>query len=131
MASPIPESIDLGEVGSHLSFDGADVLVQDRTRGRLRLLRVTRTVRSARCWAATSRSRGTLSLRADRGIRELSESFGELVVIEGREVRALTAFGAAAREAGIVVPVEHEVAGRDGYPVHGWVACPRARGRSR
>ena len=36
------ETIDLGEVGSHITAVGDDFLVQDRTRGRVRLLRVTR-----------------------------------------------------------------------------------------
>lgn len=124
-----PESIDLGEVGSHLSFDGADVLVQDRTRGRLRLLRVTRTGAVGEVLGGDLEITGH-AVAQGRIVASVSspESFGELVVIEGREVRALTAFGAAAREAGIVVPVEHEVAGRDGYPVHGWVAVPEGEG---
>lgn len=124
-----PETVDLGEVGSHSSFDGDDVLVQDRTRGRLRLLRVTRAGEATEVLGgdlevnghAVARGRVVASVAAP-------ESFGELVVVEGREVRALTTFGAAARERGIVVPVEHEIVGRDGYPVHGWVAVPEGEG---
>ncbi|MFN3950308.1 S9 family peptidase [Microbacterium sp.] len=124
-----PETVDLGEVGSHSSFDGDDVLVQDRTRGRLRLLRVTRAGEATEVLGgdlevnghAVARGRVVASVAAP-------ESFGELVIVEGREVRALTAFGAAARERGIVVPVEHEIVGRDGYPVHGWVAVPEGEG---
>jgi len=124
-----PETIDLGEVGSHLSFDGHDVLVQDRTRGRLRLLRVSREGRVEQVLGGDLEVSGHAVARG-RIVASVAspESFGELVVIDGPEVRALTTFGAAARAAGIVVPVEHEVAGRDGYPVHGWVAVPEGEG---
>lgn len=123
------ESIDLGEVGSHLSFDGDDVLVQDRTRGRVRLLRVTRT------GAVTEVLGGDLEVNGHavahgRVVASVAspESAGELVLVEGREGRALTRFGAGAAERGVVVPVEHEVTGRDGSPVHGWVAVPQGEG---
>ncbi|MDT0118176.1 S9 family peptidase [Microbacterium sp. PRF11] len=124
-----PETIDLGEVGSHLSFDGDDVLVQDRTRGRLRLLRVSRDGRVGEVLGGDLEISGHAVARG-RVVASVAspESFGELVVVDGAEVRALTTFGAAAREAGIVVPVEHEIAGRDGYPVHGWVATPAGEG---
>jgi len=124
-----PESIDLGEVGSHLSFDGDDVLVQDRTRGRLRLLRVSRGGRVDQVLGGDLEVSGHAVARG-RVVASVAspESSGELVTIDGPEVRALTAFGGAARETGIAVPVEHEIAGRDGYPVHGWVAVPEGEG---
>ncbi|WP_295837549.1 S9 family peptidase [uncultured Microbacterium sp.] len=124
-----PETIDLGEVGSHLSFDGDDVLVQDRTRGRLRLLRVSRDGRIDEVLGGDLEVAGH-AVANGRVVASVSspESFGELVVVEGSEARALTASGAAARAAGIVVPVEHEITGRDGYPVHGWVATPAGEG---
>ncbi|WP_295788056.1 S9 family peptidase [uncultured Microbacterium sp.] len=124
-----PETIDLGEVGSHLSFAGDDVLVQGRSRGRVRLLRVTR------AGAMTEVLGGDLEVGGHdvakgRVVASVAapESFGELVVIEGREVRSLTDFGAASRARGVVVPVEREITGRDGYPVHGWVATPEGEG---
>ncbi|MCI9858001.1 S9 family peptidase [Microbacterium proteolyticum] len=123
------ETIDLGEVGSHISFDGDDVLVQDRTRGRLRLLRVTRG------GAATEVLGGDLEVNGHAVARgrvvasvASSESFGELILVEGGAARTLTDFGAAVRERAIVQPVEHEIPGRDGYPVHGWVAVPEGEG---
>ncbi|WP_295830857.1 S9 family peptidase [uncultured Microbacterium sp.] len=124
-----PETVDLGEVGSHLSFDGDDVLVQDRTRGRLRLLRVTRDGRVEQVLGGDLEVNGH-AVAQGRVVASVAspESSGELVVIEGPEVRALTAFGRAARAAGIVVPTEHEIRGRDGYPVHGWVAVPEGEG---
>ena len=124
-----PETIDLGEVGSHLSFDEGDVLVQDRTRGRLRLLRVSRDGRVSQVLGGDLEVSGH-AVAGGRVVASVSspDSFGELVVLDGPEMRALTAFGAAARDAGIVVPVEHEITGRDGYPVHGWVATPEGEG---
>ncbi len=124
-----PETVDLGEVGSHLSFDGDEILVQDRTRGRLRLLRVTRDGRVEQVLGGDLEVNGHAVARG-RVVASVAspESSGELVVIEGPEVRALTAFGQAARAAGIVVPVEHEIVGREGYPVHGWVAVPEGEG---
>ncbi|MGN7968293.1 S9 family peptidase [Microbacterium sp. 22296] len=123
------ESIDLGEVGSHISFDGDDVLVQDRTRGRLRLLRVTRGGEVSDVLEGDREVNGH-AVAAGRVVASVAspESFGELVIIDGGAVRTLTDFGAATRARGVVVPVEHEVAGRDGYPVHGWVAVPEGEG---
>lgn len=123
------ESIDLGEVGSHISFDGDDVLVQDRTRGRLRLLRVTRGGEVSDVLGGDREVNGH-AVAAGRVVASVAspESFGELVTIDGGAVRTLTDFGAATRARGVVVPVEHEVAGRDGYPVHGWVAVPEGEG---
>ncbi len=123
------ETIDLGEVGSHLTFDGDDVLVQDRARGRVRLLRVTRTGAVSEVLGGDLEVNGHAAA-AGRVVASVAspESFGELVMLHGREMRALTSFGAAARERGVVVPVEREVTGRDGYPVHGWVAVPEGEG---
>lgn len=124
-----PETIDLGEVGSHLSFDGDEVLVQDRTRGRVRLLRVSRTGQVTEVLGGDLEVNGH-AVAAGRVVASVSspESFGELVTVQGREMRALTAFGAEAGERGVVVPVEREVPGRDGHPVHGWVAVPEGEG---
>ncbi|KZE32612.1 S9 family peptidase [Microbacterium sp. T32] len=124
-----PETIDLGEVGSHLSFDGDDVLVQDRTRGRVRLLRVTRGGVVAEVFGGDVEVTG----HAAAGGRIVAavatpESAGELLLLDGVTGRALTDLGAAARERGIVVPEEREITGRDGYPVHGWVAVPEGEG---
>jgi dipeptidyl aminopeptidase/acylaminoacyl peptidase len=56
------------------------------------------------------------------------DTFGELVVVEGGDARTLTSFGARAAASGIALPRELTVAGRDGYPVHGWVATPAGEG---
>lgn len=125
-----PETIDLGEVGSHLSFDGDDVFVQDRTRGRLRLLRVDRSATVTPVIEGDVEVNGH-AVADGRIVAAVATptSYGELLLVEaGAAPRALTDLGAAARERGVAVPVEHEVAGRDGYPVHGWVAVPDGEG---
>ncbi|MBT9607146.1 S9 family peptidase [Microbacterium sp.] len=125
-----PETIDLGEVGSHVSFAGDDVLVQDRTRGRLRLLRVTRGGEVSEVLGGDIEVTG----HAVAGARVVASvasptSIGELVLVDdSAPARVLTDHGAAVRERGVVIPEEHEVAGRDGYPVHGWVAVPEGEG---
>ncbi len=56
------------------------------------------------------------------------DSFGELVLVEDGVARTLTSFGARAAASGIALPRELTVTGRDGYPVHGWVATPEGDG---
>ncbi len=124
------ETIDLGEVGSHLSFDGDDVLVQDRTRGRLRLLRVSRRGEVTETLGGDVEVNGhaVADGRVVAAVASAS-SFGELVVLEGDAApRTVTDFGADVRGRGITTPEEKTVAGRDGYPVHGWVAVPEGEG---
>jgi dipeptidyl aminopeptidase/acylaminoacyl peptidase len=123
------ETIDLGEVGSHITVVGDDFLVQDRTRGRVRLLRVSRS------GALTELLGGDVEVsgHAAGGGRIVAalareDSYGELVAVEDGAARTLTAFGAGAAASGIVRPRELTVAGRDGYPVHGWVATPEGDG---
>lgn len=71
---------------------------------------------------------GTLAVTyADPG------TYGELGVVdlngaEGGPPQRRTDFSASLRAAGIVTPVELTVTGRDGYPVHGWVAVPEGTG---
>jgi dipeptidyl aminopeptidase/acylaminoacyl peptidase len=58
-------------------------------------------------------------------------SFGELALLEPQAdggLELLTDFGARLREKGLVTPVELTVAGRDGYPISGWVAVPAGAG---
>ena len=58
-------------------------------------------------------------------------SFGELALLEPEAdggLELLTGFGAALQARGLVTPVELTVTGRDGYPVHGWVATPAGGG---
>ncbi|SFS04526.1 Dipeptidyl aminopeptidase/acylaminoacyl peptidase [Microbacterium sp. cf046] len=120
------ESVDLGEVGSHITAVGEDFLVQDRTRGRVRLLRVTRSGEVAELIAGDVEVGGHAAA-AGRVIASVAtaESLGELVTLEGGVLRTLTSFGDGIES---VTPRELMIAGRDGYPVHGWVARPDGDG---
>jgi dipeptidyl aminopeptidase/acylaminoacyl peptidase len=121
------ESVDLGE--SHLTVSGDRVLVQDRTRGRVRLLSVSLEgdvdeVLGGDVEVVGHDAASGIVVAAVQGI----DSFGELVVIADGSAHTVTAFGEAAAEAGIVIPREVTIDGRDGYPVHGWVATPAGEG---
>ncbi|MGP3536762.1 S9 family peptidase [Microbacterium sp. RD1] len=124
------ERIDLGEVGSAVTPVGDDVLVQDRARGRMRLLRVSRRGELTEVLAGDVEV-GGVAVAGERIVASVStpHSFGELVLLSGDDrPTTLTDFGAAVRAAGIVTPREVEIMGREGYPVHGWVASPAGEG---
>ncbi|MGA4670636.1 S9 family peptidase [Propionibacteriaceae bacterium Y1923] len=126
------ETIDLGEVGSHLTEPGegagGGILAQFRTRGRVQLARVTATGHDL----LTSGDVEVLSHGAGGsrvvGVVATPTSAAELAVIEHGRARVITSFGAALAEAGVVLPSEHEFTARDGSPVHGWVWLPEGPG---
>lgn len=122
-----PDAIDPGEIGSHLTFVAGDVLVQNRTRGRVTLVRVSRDGSSTTVLGGDVEVRGHAASDDGTIVAALAtpESFGELVVA-GRG--SVTDHGGPLREAGVAVPVEHTIVGGDGYPVHGWVATPAGAG---
>ena len=125
-----PPGTDLGEVGSHISSLGEDFLVQNRSRGRVVLLRVSRAGQASAVFDGDVEVAGHAAATGDAGERIVvtyatPASFGELALVDGG---AVTDFGAALRETGLARPVEHEITGRDGYPVHGWVAAPEGEG---
>jgi dipeptidyl aminopeptidase/acylaminoacyl peptidase len=127
-----PETVDLGEVGSHLSAIGDDFLVQNRTRGRVELLRVTRRGDVSVVLDGDIEVGGHAASVSDDGGTErivaaiaAPDSFGELALVGGG---TLTDFGRTLRTVGLVRPVEREFPGRDGYPVHGWIAAPEGEG---
>nr|BFF18852.1 hypothetical protein GCM10025730_23730 [Promicromonospora thailandica] len=51
-------------------------------------------------------------------------TYGDVGVVTDGGLRRVTDFSAPLRATGIVTPKELTVTGRDGYPVHGWVAVP-------
>jgi dipeptidyl aminopeptidase/acylaminoacyl peptidase len=55
-------------------------------------------------------------------------SFGDVGILRDGEVTVLTDFSASIRDSGIVEPEAFEATGRDGYPIHGWVATPKGDG---
>lgn len=121
------ETIELGE--SHITPDGDGFLVQDITRGRLRLLRVARDGELTELLGGDVEVTGHAA-GGGRIVAAVAQpaSFGELVLLDGGDERMLTSFGASAAASGIVIPEELTVTGRDGYPVHGWVAAPAGEG---
>ena len=120
------ETIDLDEVGSHITAVGDDFLVQDRARGRVRLLRVSRAGEVVEVLGGDVEVGGHAAA-GERVVAAVAtpDSLGELVLIEGGDTRTLTSFGAGAQS---VRPTELTIPGRDGYPVHGWVAQPAGDG---
>jgi dipeptidyl aminopeptidase/acylaminoacyl peptidase len=122
-----PDALDLAD--SQLTFDGDDILVQDARRGRVHLVRVLPGGELSEVIGGDVEVGGH-GAGGGRVVAAVAtaESFGELVVVERGESTTLTAFGAAAAASGIVVPREVTVTGRDGYPVHGWVATPEGEG---
>jgi len=120
------ETIDLGEVGSHITAVGDDFLVQDRTRGRVRLLRVTRSGEVSELLGGDVEVGGHAAAGA-RIVAAVASpaSYGELVVVERGGAPALTSFASGVDA---VLPGELSIEGRDGYPIHGWVAKPAGEG---
>jgi dipeptidyl aminopeptidase/acylaminoacyl peptidase len=129
-----PARHDLGR-GSTLTVEDEDsVLVQDCTRGRMPLLRITGDGTVIELTPGpvevTSHTATAASAAAGVVVAAIStpDSSGELATIGADGVTVLTDFGAALRASGLVAPSELTVAGRDGYPVHGWVAVPAGEG---
>jgi dipeptidyl aminopeptidase/acylaminoacyl peptidase len=120
------ETVDLGEVGSHISAVGNDFLVQDRTRGRVRLLRVTRDGDVAEVLGGEVEVNGH-SAAGERIVASIAgpTSYGELAILEGGSSRIVSSF---ASDLDAVLPHELTINGRDGHPVHGWLAKPTGEG---
>jgi dipeptidyl aminopeptidase/acylaminoacyl peptidase len=122
------DTLDLGEVGSHLTLTERGVLVQDRTRGAVRLLLVpfeagTPEVllggeRLVRAHAATRSGDVVVAVVADPA------SGGDLCRVRDGAATRLTDVSAAVRARGVRPPREVTVAADDGYPVHGWAVLP-------
>ncbi len=124
-----PATVDLGDVGSHITPLGADWLVQDHARGRTRLLRVSRQGQATEVLGGDLEVTGHAAAEARIVVAVATpDSAGEVLLVHDDGARALTALGAGAQATGLVIPAEREIAGRDGYPVHGWVARPAGQG---
>jgi len=131
------ETIDLSEVGSHLSVSERGVLVQDRRRGTVRLLEIDPTgdpvdadsaveIAGGNAWhrghAVTPFGDTVAAVVAD------PDRPSELVVVRGSAgdtPRRLTDVSQLLRAAAPPRrPLEKEVPSADGYPVHGWAVLP-------
>lgn len=121
-----PDTVDLGEVGSHITPLGDDYLVQNRTRGRVELLRVTRDG-SVHALVDGDIEVGGHAAAWERVVfsHATPRSLGELSLLGAGP---LTTFGEAAAAHVLARPEEREIVARDGYPVHGWVAVPAGEG---
>ncbi|MDL9979831.1 S9 family peptidase [Microbacterium sp. ASV49] len=121
-----PDAFDLDGMSGQIGFAGGDFLLQHAARGRVHLVRVTRDGEISTVLDGDVEVTGHGS-GGDRILAAVAQpdSFGELV-LDGHG--AVTSFGTAAQAAGIAEPRELVVTGRDGYPVHGWVATPDGDG---
>ena len=123
------ESVDLGEVGSHLTETSDGFLVQVRTRGRVQLARVGP---DSGLDLLTTGDVEVLSHEVGGGrivaVVGTPDSYAELAVVEDGRVRILTSFGAALADSGLAAPAEHVFATSDGGEVHGWVWVPAGPG---
>ena len=124
------ETVDLNEAGSQLSsFPDGSALVQNRTRGRVELLRVSRDGVVTTVWNDDVTVTGHAI--ADEAIVASFASpttMGDIAVVRDGAVSTLTDFSAAVVAAGVLDPVELTVTARDGYDVHGWVVLPEGEG---
>ena len=126
-----PSEHDLGDASLTVA-SASSVLVTDTARGRVPLLRVS--------------DDGTVELLTPGDV-EVSghavgggavvlslatpDTFGELAILEPEAasgIEVLTDFGAPLRSRGLITPAELTITGRDGYPVHGWIAVPEGEG---
>jgi dipeptidyl aminopeptidase/acylaminoacyl peptidase len=123
-----PESTDFG--GALLTIAGERVLVHGIERGRENLYEV---LGSGGVRALTTGDIEITGVAAsgDRLVVSYQSptSFGDVATVAGGALTPLTDFGADLRERGVVAPTELTVTGRDGYPVHGWVARPTGQGK--
>lgn len=122
------ESVDLGEVGSHATIVEDGVLVQERRRGRVRLMHVT----GGGSKELIGGDLEVLGHGVGNGVTVATvrtpTSMGELAVLDDRGLTVVTDFGAPLQDVGVIEPTEHEFAGRDGSTVHGWVWVPEGEG---
>jgi len=132
-----PETIDLGEVGSHLSVSARGVIVQDRRRGSVRLLEIDPRADEVDAESAVEVAAGPVWHRShavtasgDTVVAAVAEADcpSELVLVRGgsgQTPRRLTDVCQRLREAAPPRPIlEQQIPGADGYPVHGWVVLP-------
>ncbi|UVY84607.1 S9 family peptidase [Brachybacterium sp. NBEC-018] len=131
------ETLDVASAGPELLPLGEDLLLRSASRGRVRLLRVGRDGTVRPLVDGDVAVRAVAAVTAPEGERILAmlaapDTPGRLVAVDpdgaGAPPRTLLDTGGALRAAGLVLPQEIEVAGSDGYPVHGWVTTPPGDG---
>lgn len=127
-----PESVDLAETaGPIAAFDEGSVLVQNRARGTVQLVRISAdgTAQSLSKDAPTEvtgvAAAGTTVVISYAD----ATTAGDVAVLQNGSMRRLTDFSAALRKTGIASTLELTVIGRDDYPIHGWVLTPSGKGQ--
>lgn len=125
------ETVDLGEAGSALVRHGTDgVLVQNRVRGAVELLKVTPEGDVSALLGGALLVTGADSA-ADAVVVSFTdpETGGDVGLVGAEGLTRLTDFSAQLRdEAGIAGLEEVSFPSRDGYPVHGWLLVPEGKG---
>ena len=124
-----PETVDLAE-GGIVPAGGSAVLVFNRTRGSVELLRISARgeqevlVAGPRVIQGAAAAAGAVVVSyADAG------TMGEAALVEADGLRTLTDFSARLRSQTRQAPSKEQThPSRDGYPVHGWVALPEGSG---
>jgi dipeptidyl aminopeptidase/acylaminoacyl peptidase len=124
-----PDSTDLDNGGTISVAGDGSVLVQNRTRGRVQMLRVARDGTASAVTSSATVITGH-DAAGEQVVFAFQDAFtaGDLALADSSRLRRLTDFSAALRETGIVPMHELTVMGRDGYPVHGWVLTPAGPG---
>ncbi len=124
-----PEDLDLG---GPLVATAGGVLAVSAVRGTQQLVRVSAAGEVAELTSGPVVVGGADALPDGGAAVAYADpgSYGDLGIVAGggapTEPRRLTDLSAQLRAAGVVTPTELVVDGRDGYPVHGWVAVPDA-----
>jgi len=132
-----PETLDLGESGSHLSISERGVIVQDRRRGTVRLLEIDPSADPVDAESAVVIAGGAAWHRGHAGTPSGDvvvaaaadwDRPSDLVLVRSKSgdlPRHLTDVSRRLRESAKPRrPIEQEIAGADGYPVHGWAILP-------
>ena len=122
-----PATVDLTESAIEPGADG--VLAVDRMFGTSRLVGVSWDGLRAPLTEPEIEVTGFAAAGDDVVIAfQSATTFGDVGLLHDGEFTVLTDFSNAVRESGVVLPTEFEATGRDGYPIHGWVAKPEGDG---
>jgi dipeptidyl aminopeptidase/acylaminoacyl peptidase len=124
-----PETTDLGDAGGALTITPAGVLVQNRSRGRVELLRVTTD------GVTTGLVTDDVEIFGGDAVGHTivvtfgaAGSMGAVGLVDEAGLHEIADFSDALRASGLIRPEEVTITGRDGYPIHGWVLSPAGEG---
>ncbi len=122
-----PATVDLTESAIELGADGA--LAVNRMLGTSRLVGVSWDGLLAPLTDPEIEVTGFAAAGDDVVVTfQSATSFGDVGLLHDGAFTVLTDFSSAVRESGVVLPSAFEATGRDGYPIHGWVAKPTGDG---